>query len=324
MSDTAQSAGAVLFLRAQTSLHPGAGDSVGSVDLPVQRERHTGWPLIQGTALKGVLRDQYRLDLMRKRPGMNHKAADEHASTSAIFGPSNNPEAPDDEHRVGALMITDARILAFPVRSAVGVFAWVTCEGVLERLRRDLAMIAVREDAMPPLFGVGASEAAVSSQMQIGDSVIFEDLLLRPDAQTQRQLAELGRWVKNHAFAGPALSALADPCQRLSVIGDDAFTHLVKHATEIATRIRLNPESKTVERGALFSQELLPPETMMYAVLLAQRAKAKEVDLPARSVLAEIRAICDGKPIQIGGDETTGKGWCWAKAQAAEEFTGAK
>ena len=33
---------------------------MGVVDLPIQRERHTGWPVVSGSALKGVLRDACR------------------------------------------------------------------------------------------------------------------------------------------------------------------------------------------------------------------------------------------------------------------------
>ena len=41
---------AILGLHAQTSLHPGSGTALGTVDLPVQRERHTLWPTIPGSA----------------------------------------------------------------------------------------------------------------------------------------------------------------------------------------------------------------------------------------------------------------------------------
>src|SRR5207253_4223138 len=50
----------LLFLHAQTALHPGSGAALGTVDLPVQRERHTQWPTIASSALKGVLRDAIR------------------------------------------------------------------------------------------------------------------------------------------------------------------------------------------------------------------------------------------------------------------------
>lgn len=58
MSDTSEKQ--LMFIHALTGLHPGSGTALGVVDLPVQRERHTQWPTIPGSALKGVLRDACR------------------------------------------------------------------------------------------------------------------------------------------------------------------------------------------------------------------------------------------------------------------------
>ena len=41
----------------RTPLHVGAGNSVGAIDSPVMRERHTRIPIIPGSSLKGVLAD---------------------------------------------------------------------------------------------------------------------------------------------------------------------------------------------------------------------------------------------------------------------------
>src|SRR5437660_12574596 len=60
MPDNVRQVARLLFLHAQTGLHPGSGTALGTVDLPVQRERHTRWPLIPGSALKGILRDLCR------------------------------------------------------------------------------------------------------------------------------------------------------------------------------------------------------------------------------------------------------------------------
>ncbi|NMB17226.1 MAG: hypothetical protein GX980_08970 [Firmicutes bacterium] len=46
----------VLFLYGQSWLHPGAGASTGSIDLPVQREVHTDYPMIPASSVKGSLR----------------------------------------------------------------------------------------------------------------------------------------------------------------------------------------------------------------------------------------------------------------------------
>ena len=120
---------------------------MGTVNLPVQRERHTQWPTIPGSALKGVLRDacrertkhQYQDDgedvEERKRKKRRDKA-NEDPGLVAAFGP---PSSRADEH-AGALGLTDMRILAFPVRSLKGLFAWVSCPMILDRLRRDLSL----------------------------------------------------------------------------------------------------------------------------------------------------------------------------------------
>ena len=52
------------ILQAVTSVHVGEGNAVGALDLPLARERHSGWPFIPGSSLKGALRSRARfLDL---------------------------------------------------------------------------------------------------------------------------------------------------------------------------------------------------------------------------------------------------------------------
>jgi len=124
---------AFLWIHALTPLHPGSGTALGVVDLPVQRERHTQrhtqWPTIPGSSLKGVLRDAYRR-------GGNGQGDGGKASVEVVFG----PDVGEAEKHAGAVSITDARLFAFPVRSLQGVFAWVTSPGVLQRFKSDLAL----------------------------------------------------------------------------------------------------------------------------------------------------------------------------------------
>ena len=46
----------LLYLYAESPVHTGAADSVDVLDLPVQREAATGYPVIWGQSLKGALR----------------------------------------------------------------------------------------------------------------------------------------------------------------------------------------------------------------------------------------------------------------------------
>jgi len=108
---------AILFLYTETPLHAGSGTSLGIVDLPIQRERTTGYPMIQASGLKGCLRDV---------------VSDDPQKVEIVFGPDTRRAS---DH-AGALSVGDARILLFPVRSLMGVFAWITSQNVLARFKR--------------------------------------------------------------------------------------------------------------------------------------------------------------------------------------------
>ena len=47
------------WLQTITPLHVGAGKGVGFIDMPIMREKVTDWPLVPGSAAKGVLRDHF-------------------------------------------------------------------------------------------------------------------------------------------------------------------------------------------------------------------------------------------------------------------------
>lgn len=41
----------LVFLYAETPLHAGSGTALGAVDLPIQRERLSGLPMVQGSGI---------------------------------------------------------------------------------------------------------------------------------------------------------------------------------------------------------------------------------------------------------------------------------
>ncbi len=51
------------WIHAITPLHVGSGRGVGFIDLPIMREKVTSWPLVPGSAVKGVMREHF----IRKR-----------------------------------------------------------------------------------------------------------------------------------------------------------------------------------------------------------------------------------------------------------------
>jgi len=324
----------VLGLHAQTMLHPGSGTALGTVDLPVQRERHTHWPTISGSALKGVLRDACRIriaereDLDRlprtddtddrpaEREGSPRRRADATLKLNELFGP---PTASSSEF-AGAVSLTDARLVAFPVRSLKGVFAWVTCPSVLERLRRDLAMAGLTVGwEVPEVSETNRALVTNNSPCRISenpDRVVLEEFDFEIESTPCDKLAG---WLAKHFLPsgkdyGPTRSRFE---RQLIVLHDDDFTHFARHATVVLARVGLDYESKTVRDGALFYQEFLPEEVLFYSVVMANASRSRNACEPA-AMMNRLRELLEPGDerltvLQLGGDETTGKGFCAAR-----------
>lgn len=291
---------AVLFIHAQTSLHPGSGTALGTVDLPVQRERHTGWPTIPASSLKGVLRDA-----CRSNPG------NERDEWLAVFG----PETEEAAKHAGALAVTDARILAFPVRSLRGVFAWTTCPAVLERFNRDLELadLEILDDLPKPARGEAAC-AERSPLLVDGNKLVLEEF----DFTHRGDATNIASRIAGNAIGEKDRATRERMKMHLAILHDDDFTHFVRHATEVVARVGLDYEKKTVKQGALFYQEFLPPETIFYSLVLAEKSRRKGTEMTAAGVLNYVRKAMP-PVLQIGGDETIGKGLCAVHLAAGEK-----
>jgi CRISPR-associated protein Cmr4 len=261
--------GGILYLHALTALHPGSGTALGAVDLPVQRERHTDWPVIPGSTIKGVLRE-----------------TTENGLRDRLFGAGDN-----DGTSAGALSFTDARVLAFPVRSLKGVFAWVTCPQILKSWSRDGRLVG-KTSAVPNLAVDETSALCVQASPCVHDGKLILEEFVFNAKPTALDFFD--------AFDD-------DETKRLVVVDDTGFTHFAKYCTEVTARIRLKEDTKTAAEGALFYQEFVPAETLFYSLVLAAPTRKKGQPESAQENLNAFRLPATA---QIGGDETTGKGLC--------------
>lgn len=287
----------LLFLQAVTFLHPGTGQSTGVVDLPVQREVHTGFPLYSASGLKGALRD-------KAETGKWGKDTDE---VRSLFG----NESSGTDSTAGALSVTDARILAFPVRSLQRVFLWVTCPMVIERLRRDSELLRLEGQIESIGDGPPEGHAWVHNESQIGPSLVLEEVSLVPDPKAT--VDNLARQIED--FAGTESGFKA---KRLVIVTDEDFGYFVRYATQVSARIKLNERKTTGDGGNLWYEETLPPETLLYALILCHRARTgvepngsdEDSKGSAAWVAKRLDDLIDDKFLQIGGNETVGQGWC--------------
>lgn len=305
----------LLTLHALTFLHPGTGQTTGVVDLPVQREVHTGFPMIASSGLKGSLRDK------AEQESTNDEIR------NAVFGPEKpNP----GQESAGALLLSDARILAFPVRSLQGVFVWVTCPMAIQRLRRDMLLAGVDPKQIPPEVSVEGDHYCVSTGSRIEGPLVVESLRLSPDADQGRREA-LKRVAAVLAGDGSTKAAALAPslrelgfAGRFVLVCDEDFQHLARHATQISARNALNERKTTGTGGNLWYEETLPPETLMYAFALAHKPRYRPESSPegfpgdASEVARFLETLFSGRPyLQVGGNETVGQGWCQVAVTSA-------
>jgi CRISPR-associated protein Cmr4 len=292
-----------LYLYVETPLHAGVGSGLSSVDLPIQRERTTQYPLIQGSGIKGKLRA-----LATDTPALA-------GLVTSIFGPEENGA----EH-AGALIAGDAHILLFPVRSLSGVFAYVTSPEVLERFKRacsreltsQIAQQSISWDVPTPSRQDSDSTALVTtkSQVRANNTVVLEEFSFQAEASPQ--VDTIADWIATHAL--PATDIYTYWRNKLKsslvILPNDDFRDFVRYATEIITRIRLNRETKTVATSALWTEEYLPSDTLFYVPIYATDSRKADHKLAAAEILSKLLELekTQGGYIQLGGNETVGRG----------------
>lgn len=290
----------LLFLKTVTPLHVGTGQSVGTTDLPIAREKATGWPVVPGSSVKGVLKDVARVDhLVASGIDRRSKEAGDRADEEIayLFG---SPR--DDDAAAGALAITDLRCLLFPVRSYAGTFAYVTSETALERAGQ-LCDAAGRPRL--PIAGAEGAEVRIAPAsvllhiMGQQTSVLLEDLDLTPQEDPRlRDLAE--------AIApGIGLSA-DDLAKRLAVVSSAVFDFLTETATEVVTHVSLRFDTRVAREGFLRSEERVPSEAVFVGLATIDRLQRQGQALEAEKYLTSLNA----KFGQFGGKASVGNGLC--------------
>jgi CRISPR-associated protein Cmr4 len=285
---------ALLGLLAETSIHAGAGQMAGVIDLPIQREAHTDWPVVYGSAVKGALRTLAEEQKEQTAPWL-----------TAVFG----PETGNASEHAGALLVGDARLLLLPVRSLTSHFKWVTCPALLGRLRADLERLglpAFAADVIPKV------EEANTARVPEG----AENALFLEEFRFETRVADLSAVIPTLAGLMSREDAAAALQKQLVVVGDDRFSHLARYATPVNPHVCLDDATKTVRPGALWYEESLPSDTVLYVGLHAQAARMKGETLTAAEVLDRFltlfaRPYLQPRPyLQLGGNETVGMGWC--------------
>jgi CRISPR-associated protein Cmr4 len=294
MNNKTMSTTKILYLFTRTPLHVGAGASVGAIDQPIIRERHTGFPVIPGSSIKGVLAS------CEPFTGRNDKGEYERTPLgNAIFGKQDD---------AGKLTFGEAKILAFPVRSAKGSFAYITCPLALERFRRQHGgldklskPVSKAPDEPQDMHCLAGDAVTITRNGQIG--VVLEEYRFNHPAGDAGKFPP--EW--EEALLGLLDDAVWSTAKnRFVLLSNGDFSHFVKNACEVSQHVKIDPKSGTVQGGFLFNLEAVPAETLFFAPVTALAR--------ANGELADLEKLLASKPVlQFGGDSTTGLGFCTVK-----------
>ena len=264
-------------------LHIGVGqDSMGEVDLPIDREEETGVPRIPGTSLKGGFRGHAAWKLQMKgekdKPcpgeqpaaqdaaalGLEEKAWDRDDFCSLdkcplcqAFGrPSLKLKNGDDiQGREGKIWFRDARLAFFPALTNRGTL-WFSTPG------RAAAWLGLASREELTLAGLDPLALAVSSKM---DRLVVGWLEIKEinTGSNNPEVEEVLTKLQNNSPAFPNEKYWSYIAGHTVLLDENNFYRVVETCLERRTCNRVDPETGAVKSGALFSYEALPRNTLL-------------------------------------------------------------
>ena len=172
----------IFYLHVLSVLHVGTGQGVGAVDLPIARSRATNLPLVPGSALKGVLRDE-----AKEKWHLNQD------DIQALFGADS--QADKENIHASAAAFGDAHLLLLPIRSFAGTVAFATCPFILQRYARDVRGLQPESPKVPVLKD--SASVPDNTVLRIsGSQIALEDLDIGSETS-----AEAKQWAEHIAAA---------------------------------------------------------------------------------------------------------------------------
>lgn len=302
-----------LFIYCVSPVHMGAGTAIGLIDNPIQRERHTEYPMIASSGLKGAVRhhfwsqlpEEVRTDKEKRKTHLLNR----------LFGPET-----DASEFAGAISFGDAQLVAFPVRCIKNAFVYATSPTALARAARTLALVGA-DPGWPATI-------AETGHCKLVNRALLNDARLHLEAfeftaHMDQSLMKVSEWLSQHALPSNAAYDFFREKLKMDLVllSDEDFSYFVRNATVVEPHVRINNETGTADDGGLFYTENLPPESLLLAPVMASVERTTDKIRGDKKLLdaeAVLKAVIqgdgngfkglDGDLLQIGGDATTGRG----------------
>ena len=274
-----------IIIKALSPIHAGSGRELGIVDMPIQRESHSGVPKIEGSSIKGSLREWTRLKNEKDSKGTH--------DVNKLFG------ATDGNEQAGLIGFSDAKLLFYPIKALQNIFAYVTCPYLLDRFLVELEYIKNLTQVYDQL------KKLLSNNLLQGQAIIAYSSQTIDDQKQSIELDEYSFEVKKDLNDCHSLfrSLGLQPQRSIAVLCDEDFMEMISLCKEIITRNKIDHKTGTVAEGQLFTEEYLPAESILYTLLLENG-----IESDGSAVQNYVQEFACEQICQIGGNSNIGKG----------------
>ena len=282
----------IYTMKTLSGLHCGIGQGLSDIDLPTARDSVSGYPIVPGSSVKGVLREFFDDQSEKFLAGFG----DEAGKNTIEFA--------------SALSFTDARLICLPARSYFGTFAYLASPyslGIVQQFLKQQNQTAPLIPSYPAETNCYRASIPKDSKLisidQLAERILLEDLDLFVDEET-RDMAE--KWAEQLSIL------LTDDetnrkifTEHFAIVDDNVLAFLCETALPVAAHTRISPTG-VVEPGALWYEEFVPPEALFIGAVYGDNGRGKYNEFKADALLD---FVCS-KPVdcQIGGNATTGRG----------------
>lgn len=280
----------IYHLHTLSPLHCGTGQATGIVDLPIARARATQLPMVPGSSLRGVVRTY-----LEQQPSGEQQA-------KVLFGPRNVSSS--EESFAGTLALSDAQLLLLPIRALNGILCYATSPFVLHRYAYDRKRAGLKELSLPISPRAESAKVTSNSCNLLGEKLVLEDLDLSATPDTCLDI-----WAKEIAATlYPEEEALrGELTRRMALLPDDIFSYLAETATELRTRIAIDSKTGTVKSGALWFEENLPAESLLWGLYANNVRDQKRPNEQPEAAVAP-NPFDPHLLLQLGGNGGVGRG----------------
>lgn len=271
----------IIYIKALTPVHAGTGDGLETVDMPIQREKHSNIPKIEASTLKGSIKHM----LYAKFKGNKENIKELYK----IFGPED-----EAANYASAIGFTDAKLLLFPIKSATDIFKLITCPYIIKRWVEDLEIKygKVYEENSIKKLEISEGECVTNEN----NKIVLEEYVFDRRAEINKDIEDLFGKINGIDV------------KRVVILNDSDFIDLVTMYTEIITRNRIDVQTGAAADTGLFTEEYLPAETVMYFLTLSAPSFDKDNSKSPEDIENYFNENVD-EVFQVGGNATIGKGF---------------